>query len=236
MISLKYKKVTFFAVAVGIFLFVQIAFGRSIDPCKSQEIRFNGHLIQTHKYAGKNSECLISVADRSSPSMKYQRLMWSTDGEFMAFYSFGQGSQKENTGAQSYYFLPQRNSLKLDLVGTSAIVVTTPSGVQMSYNTATRSFDYIEGVDFRHNYDFDKNQPDWIHFNSANSPTFDLGFKMGSSPKEDMFGKVKFMMAGYECRSINLHVFSYGGEEPTLRIQSQSDIDTFLEQSCVKNN
>lgn len=224
-----------FVILFVVFLWAFGAQATSIDPCQDNEISFNGYLLQTHSTGTKaDSTCMIYLA-RKTTENKYKRLIWNSDGKFMVFLSQGDGSDALNTGAKSYYFLPQKNPLQLELIDHSRLIVTTVNNVQMMFNTTTGLFENISGVRFSHNLDASIYDPNWIQIESTEEIIFELEFEIGGSPSENLMGQLKVHSPLEPCEALHLHLFQPQVGEPTLRIKTEVEVNSFLQRNCRHN-
>ncbi|MCB0351215.1 MAG: hypothetical protein KDD38_08535 [Bdellovibrionales bacterium] len=224
---------TFFVSLVILLGDSTVAGAQEINPCEDNIIRVNEYRIQTMQSRRGEQECFIYLSQSNSVDDMYKRLIWNSNGEFVVFYSFGKGSANTQTGAKNYYFLPQSQSLKLEIIGADVIQVTTANGVEMRFNTVSGVFEDISGVQFTQNINFNRSSPNWIQLIGSQSFIFESEFKIGSSPKEYQFGQVNMIKSGYTCNANNQNLFSYSSEEPSLKIKTQEQLNALVQQRCV---
>ncbi|RYZ84072.1 MAG: hypothetical protein EOP06_18775, partial [Proteobacteria bacterium] len=157
--------------------------------------------------------CTVSVHPREAyVDLIYRDFLFDTNGLFMVFNSYGNGSDSQSTSAREFYFFPRAVSdLKYEFdAKNNRLMVTAASGKRFYFNTIKAILTDVSGSMLQQDYSMEPKNRGGVEFPQNDGLIMDGGFKIGQSPSQYPKEKVTFRdPTGNTCDLTNSEVYKY---------------------------
>lgn len=207
------------------------------DPasCPYLVERNEGTQIQ-QLWSEDTQSCFFSVAPLNSyVDLIYRDHLFTSDGLFMVFNSYGKGPDAETTGAREFYMFPRPlNKFSYEWVNdTQELIVTHVTGEKFIFDARKarlRSMtkakvvvaDYVE-----------KTNRGGVEISDYQGLILDGGFQMGRPPTANSGGtSVLKDINGKTCAVKNSEIFKYTTGGDVILKYSDATLPAFLKKRC----
>lgn len=207
------------------------------DPAHCPYIveRYEGTQIQ-QLWADGSQSCFLSVSPLDAyVDLIYRDHLFSTDGLFMVFNSYGPGPESETTGAREFYMFPRplnkfefrwnRDAQELEVIhvtGDKFIFDARKARLKSISRTTVTVADYVE-----------KGNRGGIEISNFPGLLLDGGFNIGSAPTGSSSGNSVIKDArGQSCKLQNHELFKYTSDGDVILRYSDNTLASFLQKRC----
>lgn len=210
----------------------------AFDPATCPDkVERRGSIQIQQTVSGDNNGCFLSVHNFKQDGMVYRDFLFTTDGEFMVFNSFGNGPEDQFTGAREYYMFPR-----------------TAKGITYNWNDDTRHLDVTDMTGAVYSFDYEdssvtsiskaqvKTAPDVVDTNKGGVEItkfqgllLDGGFAKGHAPTGVADNSSTFTdKNGKTCKVKNSSIFKYTSDGDNSFKFDDKGLATFLKANCPK--
>ncbi len=143
----------------------------------------------TYQVIKSNTNCFVYVTPVDKRDLVFRSYVFSSDGAFQIFESYGRGSEQTRTGIRSYFFPSLRGNPHVNLVSIenqTLLQVASPSGIRFKFDPSKSRMSAIDGADFVEFDDVDPGHEGGIEIFGANRLWIDSGYARGHAPYEDL--------------------------------------------------
>ncbi|HEX7674233.1 MAG TPA: hypothetical protein VF412_08680 [Bdellovibrio sp.] len=210
----------------------------AFDPATCPDkVERNGSIQIQQTVSGDNNGCFLSVHNFKQDTMVYRDFLFTTEGEFMVFNSFGNGPEDQFTGAREYYMFP-RTSQGITYKWneeTRHLDVTDMSGTVYSFDYEDGSLTSMTKAQVKSATDVVDTNKGGVEITKFQGVLLDIGFAKGHAPSAVHDGIVTFTDAsGQTCKAKNSDIFSYTADgDNTLKFTDKA-LAAFLVKKCPK--
>lgn len=212
-----------------------LAHAASPATCPDIVERHDGIQIQQLWSDGSES-CFFTVTPRDAyVDLIYRDYLFTSDGSFMVFNSYGPGDESKTTAAREFYMFPRinegftyswdDNARELTLINVTGdkVIFDSKKGRLKSISGGTVTVaDYVEPAN-----------RGGVEISNYQGLILDGGFKIGSAPTGNPSGS-SFMkdVKGTQCKLKNSEVFKYTSGGDVVFKYSDKTLIPFLKQRC----
>lgn len=178
--------------------------------------------------------CWISILPTDVPELNYRQFIFSSDGGFLVFNSFGNGPAEQYTGARKYFFFPQtQNQLQFSVnESKKQFQVILPNQKKVGFKfdqTAPQSF---ESAKIQISGNIEPKNRGGLEFVSYDGVYMDCGFQMGQNPTANPYRFCQFFDAKRtSCRIQNQQLFDYS-DNGDVFVRSEDEIKATVLRLC----
>jgi hypothetical protein len=174
-------------------------------------------VFQIHKYYAKNSKtCYLSIQPIEKPNMIYRSYLFTNDGSFNIFNSFGIGKSSTTTGSRDYMLFPNilPNPAFQVFLEEDLLVVTATSNHKFYYSLTSGELIEVTEAQFKSTLNIAKNNGGGLELRLDRGLLLDSGFQVGKSPTEVKANSSRFINAkGQICKIKNSSLFKYYNDD-----------------------
>lgn len=220
-------------------LLMWVGFAHAQDPANCPYIveRQEGTQIQQIWSEGSQS-CFFSVYPLDAYyDLVYRDHLFTSEGMFMVFNSYGQGPESETTGAREFFFLPRPQTQFVFNWNFDAkeLEVTHVSGDKFIFDSRKARLKSISRAQVTVADEVNKLNKGGIEINQYQGLLLDGGFKIGSAPTSVSSGTSVFKDGvGSQCSVKNHEVFKYTSDGDVIFKYSDNTLPGFLQKRCPK--
>lgn len=205
----------------------------SSEVCEDRLLRAG--VFQIHKYYAKNSKtCYLSIQPIEKPNMIYRSYLFTNDGSFNIFNSFGIGKSSTTTGSRDYMLFPNilPNPAFQIFHEEDLLVVTTTSNHKFYFSLTTGEPIEITEAQFKSTLNIAKNNGGGLELRLDRGLLLDSGFQVGKSPTEVKTNPSRFINAkGQICTIKNSSLFKYYNDDVYFD-WSEAQLKKLLKSQC----
>lgn len=187
-------------------------------------------------WSDASESCFFSVVpDDAYVELVYRDHLFTSEGLFMVFNSYGPGDESQTTAAREFYMFPRRNSTftyqwKDD---TRELEVTHVTGDKFVFDSKKARLKSVSGGTVTVADYVEPSNRGGIEFVKYNGLILDGGFKLGSSPTGNSNGNSVFRDAqDKKCSIKNYEVFKYTSDGEIIFKYDDKALATFLKKRC----
>lgn len=211
------------------------AFAQGPEKCPYIVERQEGTQIQQMWSEGSQS-CFFSVYPLNAYyDLIYRDHLFTSNGMFMVFNSYGQGPESETTGAREFYFLPRPRSQflynwKLD---TKELEIVHVSGDKFVFDSRKARLKSISRAQVTVADEVNSQNQGGVEISQYQGLLLDGGFKVGSAPTS-VSSNISVLKdsSGTSCAVKNYEVFKYTSDGDVVFKYSDDILPTFLQKRC----
>jgi hypothetical protein len=215
---------------ITLLIFTQSSFASEI--CEFKQTKVKNTIIKTGNI-NKGEKCFISISHRKNSSLIYRTHYFDTKGQYMVFNSFGNGPSSKQTGARLYSILPNKNELKMSIIGNDLKIelgaaLSINFDLDTTYINGSSGFTVIEDIKIRHD------NMGGVYINSSSLPFIDFGFRFGGSPLWDLSRKFQYYdkQLSKVCEKMNGLIYVKKKGEVKRIFSQNMDTVKYLRSSC----
>lgn len=218
-------------------LLMLLGFAHAQGPESCPDIIERQEGTQIHQTWSEGSQtCFFSVSPLDAYyDLIYRDHLFTSDGLFMVFNSYGPGAESETTGAREFYFLPRPLSQFVFIWNFDAkeLEVTHVSGDKFIFDARKARLKTISRAQVTVADEVNKINKGGIEITRYQGLLLDGGFKMGSAPTSVAnANSVIKDSSGASCRVKNQEVFKYTSDGDVIFRFSDTTLPGFLKNRC----
>lgn len=221
----------------GFLMMVGLAHAQTPADCPDAVERREGTQIQ-QQWSDGSQTCFLSVSPLDGyVDLTYRDHLFTSDGLFMVFNSFGQGPDSGTTAAREFYMFPRTQSKMTyswdddekeltvtHITGDKFVFDSRKARLKSMSRAQVTVADYVE-----------PQNRGGIEITNYQALLLDGGFQMGNAPTADPNGKSKFIDAkGVSCQIGNREIFKYTSDGDVILKHSDKSLWTLLKSRCPK--
>ena len=214
---------------------------RAEDPatCPYFVERQEGTQIQQLWSEGSKS-CFFSVTPLNAyVDLIYRDHLFTSEGLFMVFNSFGEGSDSETTAAREFYMFPrteQKFEHRWD-VDKKELEITHVTGDKFVFDARKARLKSMTRAQVSVANDVEVGNRGGIEISNYQGILLDGGFSRGSSPTADPDAKAMITdKQGAKCSVYNRQIFDYTSDGDVIFKFTDPEFYKFLKKNCPKLN
>ncbi|MEK2645551.1 hypothetical protein [Bdellovibrio sp. BCCA] len=214
--------------------FVGITSAFAQDPVCQNKVERGGS-IQVQMRPTGNGECFVSVHSFKTSGLVYRDYLFSKDGNFMVFNSYGDGSISETTGAREFFLFPHRNVIPQFKWNseTRRLEVTAVDGHVYHFDYETAEIAEISDAKVTVASSVNPNNRGGVEIKNYKGLILDAGFTMGRAPTENMKATSVFTDEnGKTCKVYNGNIFELTSTGDVRLTVTDQELATFLKKRC----
>ncbi len=200
--------------------------------CSNSYERKQGYSIQ--RLLGRNgANCIIHVSP-TDYSMIYRSFVFTSEGEFLVFNSYGNGNQAQTTGARVYFTFPrvhaaptydwneELNELKITTVSGNVVTFDYKNSILKSFSDAELTI----------SPEINPHNKGGVELSLKEGLILDAGFKRGGSPISNSKNSSSFVLKGKKCSFQNNQLFKYTESGDSIFKFDDEWLWPFLQERC----
>lgn len=207
--------------------------------CKpGRERKTVGNTTVEYMFFEESGKCFVTLDSNLSSDLIFRSYLFSSDGTFMIFDSYGEGDEATTTGSRVLYTFPNTQAPSFEVAADeSEIYIFSSSGKKFTFDPTISTLMSIDGVKFIKNPKISPDSNGGIEILGSQDLLLDLGFRLGENAKVDSWRSSKFILDGKpECTVKNSEIFEYRPGDPyweiPFRYERNEDLQQFLSQRC----
>lgn len=200
--------------------------------CPNSFERKEGYSIQ--RLLGRNgANCIIHVSP-TDYSMIYRSFVFTSEGEFLVFNSYGNGNQSQTTGARVYFTFPRAQAAPTYVWNDELheLKVTTVSGNEVVFDYKTSSLKSFSNAELKVSPEINPNNKGGVELYLQDGLLLDAGFKRGGSPISNSKNSSSFVVKGKKCSFQNSQLFKYTDSGDSIFKYDDEWLLPFLQDRC----
>ncbi len=207
------------------------------DTCSESLVRVQN--TQIHQmYDSREDRCYISVTSRISTDLTYRSFLFSNEGLFMVFESYGSGSDRDTTGAREFTLMPMAQRYpSYEVLADGTLKVNHTSGEVFTFETAKVQLASISHAEITVKESIKPANRGGVEFVKINRGILhDGGFKVGSSATGNPSGYSQLRdSSDNNCRVQNKELYSYDSNgDNRWNYLDPMQLKKFLAKRCPK--
>jgi hypothetical protein len=190
--------------------------------------------VQVH-YATDSQSCYLSIHPYKAQNLVYRDFLFTSEGNFMVFNSFGPGPDGTTTGAREYMVFPRPNQTAQFTWNDDQhqLIVTHVTGEKFILDYDKTEVVAISNGTITTAKDVRPENNGGVEFTKYNGLRLDSGYKTGSAPTGIASGTSRFIDAkSHTCSVKNSEIFKYTSEGDVIFKFSDKDLKSFLKSRC----
>lgn len=220
---------------LGLLMVVPFANAQSSVDCPDIVERYEGTQIQ-QQWSENSQSCFFSVSPRDAyVDLIYRDHLFTTQGLFLVFNSYGTGPDSETTGAREFFLFP-RPLKKFDFYwnrNSQELEVTHVTGNKFIFDARKGRLKSVTNATVSVADDVNKNNRGGIEITNFKGLVLDGGFKMGGSPSSVSSGSSVIKdVQGKSCSVKNYEVFKYTSDGEVFVKYSDSTLPAYIKKRC----
>jgi len=208
------------------------------EDCPDQVLAFDNFQLQ-QIWIEKTNTCYVlsGIFDPTGSGVE-RSYTFSSNGTFMVFNGYGNGSPSSDTGARVFRFFPRLNNrLEIFQDKDGKPVVRLPSGSDVTFDTRTGKIESFTNVTFVEDFAINRANKGGIEITHFNGLLLDFGFMMGNDPITVSTRKALFTSSGgNKCQVRNDDVIEYNPSDKNwdypFRYDTDQKLKDFLDVKC----
>lgn len=194
--------------------------------------------IQIQQIAsGDNNKCYFSVHNFKQSEMVYRDYMFTNDGGFMVFNSFGNGPEDEFTGAREFMMFPRSATQTKYNFNDDArrLEVTDVTGTTYYFDYEDAQLTSADKATVKVASEVVDTNKGGVEISKFQGLLLDSGFSKGHAPTSSKNGISVFTdKTGKTCKVKNSSVFNYTADGDNNFKFDDKALATFLKANCPK--
>lgn len=201
--------------------------------CPNTFERFEGYSIQ--RLLTRNGDnCLIHVSPTEVWDMIYRSYVFTSEGEFLVFNSYGNGNQSQMTGARDYFIFPRKNTVPTYRWDhdKKELIVTMASDREVIFDYNIGQLKSISDADLQIAKDIHPNNKGGVEITLHSGILMDAGFKKGGTPIMNPKNSSSFIFNKKRCSFPNSQLFKYTETQDAIFKYDDQWLIPFLQERC----
>lgn len=202
--------------------------------CSEILTHYDNIQIQRSQFSSTDSACFVSIHPMFIKDMKYRDYLLTTDGLFMVFNSYKDGSIASSTGAREYFIFP-RNFQKFEIIHEASmqqLIISINDSQNFIFSTATAELMSISGAAVIVDPEITPKNAGGVEIKNFPGILLDSGFRMGGSPTEVSSRSSTFKdINNKSCSIKNSRLFNYENDEVVFA-HDDEQLRDFLKAEC----
>lgn len=206
----------------------------SVDTCSDRLWRINNLTISKY-FSKKSNLCFLSIQPFNKKDLTYRSYLFTDDGSFNIFNSYGMGPASQTTGSRDYMIFPRLVAYPAFRVrNESTIEITTTSQHHIIIDSHTADILQISAAKILFFPTINKNNNGGLEIKLQRGLLLDSGFAIGRSPTENRQGLSVFIdKNGESCGLKNVSIYKYRNNDVDFDVNDQQ-LKYFLKRNCPK--
>lgn len=228
------KSIFLVLLGLGLSLSTNSASAADMTTCPDKVERRGS--IQIQQYLTRNNVCFFSVGNHKTLGGIYRNYLFTSDGEFMIFNSYGWGDDSSSTGAREYFFFPRTSSIAYNWNDESRqLEVSSASGDKFFFDYDEAQLVSMDKGQVRIAEEVRKDNKGGVEILSYQGLLMDGGFKIGSAPTSNRNGASVFKDAtGGTCTLKNSSIFKYESDGNSFIKFNDAELTAYLKKTCSR--
>jgi hypothetical protein len=182
----------------------------------------------------QSQSCMLGIDPQDALSLIYRSYLFSEQGLFMVFNSYGDGPDSQMTGARDFYLFPRRQMPVARDPGNGTIEVRLPNGDQAVFSGNDASIVSFGRADVKVAPEVSPDNRGGVELTLKQGIVLDCGFAIGHQPETRPQGSSVFKDSkGHLCTVKNNEVFSYFSDgNIAIRFKTDQDLSVYLQTRC----
>lgn len=223
------KRILFSALLVGLTWVFQ-AQASNAEEC-TRIVERVGTLNVHRQWTG--TDCYLSLLPIRSGGLVYRSYLITSEGQFMAFNSFGDGPVSTDTGARVFFLFPRTGVPDVALVDNTLQVQMADKHLIMSFSPDSGYISDFSAGKLVEDQEISRTNQGGVEIQTQGFLMLDLGFKMGDSPTSNPNRKAIFYDGnGKFCQVTNKEIFNYTADDDSRFKFNDEQLKKFLAQRC----
>lgn len=206
-----------------------------LPGCEDEVVRFKNTQIQVIGNPGTN-RCFLTLSPISAyTKLIYRSFLFSNEGLFMIFDSYGPGPENETTAAREFTQIPHLFPRPQFEIINDQVIVTQTSGDKFTFDAETLEPISITNTQFTFNRIIDPTIKGGIEINSfKNGLWIEGGFKVGASPTSKRYNKSTIRNSkNQSCTVGNTELYNYTADGDNVwKFADDKAFYQFLNKKC----
>lgn len=185
--------------------------------------------------SNQNGRCYLSINNFKLIGMVYRSYLFSSDGDFMVFNSFGDGPQSQDTGAREFFLFPRplaQPSFSWN-DDTRRLEVTSVSGSKFYFDYENAQISSFDHGQVRLDPEITKLNHGGVEVSKYQGLMLDAGFTLGNAPSDTATAfSILTDKRGATCKVKNAEVFKYSNSGDVTCKYSDKGLSHFLKARC----
>lgn len=230
--------VLFYSFLLGVQFFASSADAVQYDVCHRQVVHVKNLQIQINGNQD-GSHCFAIVSPQNDRlDLIYRSYLFSNEGLFMIFNSYGPGDESVTTGAREFVFPALKQSIpSYEVLSDGNVQINHVSGEKFIFNSDTGELISISNANFKNLASIKPANRGGIEILSITSSIFiDHGFKLGSSPSgsRSAYSKIQDSKSN-KCTVQNNELYDYDNSGDTnFKFPDAASLKKFINKRCPK--
>jgi len=179
------------------------------------------------------STCLLDLHPMNVEDMRYRDYLFTGDGLFMVFNSYGEGPASSTTGARMFYLFPRRfahPAMAIDSHGN--VHVRLVSGHILSMSAGSFRLKSLSDGKIKESVELNSKNKGGVEIQLDKGFFLDTGFTMGQAPNSSETRASSFIDSQAKtCTIKNREVFAYQGDDVDFKF-TDDELSGFLKNRC----
>lgn len=170
--------------------------------------------------------CFLSAHPLNSTNLKYRDFMWTSEGKFMVFNSYSNGSNSTETGARVFFLFPRSSNIDMDyqINGSETVIKTAGDGLEFRVANDTGKLTAFNWGTVKESA-LRRDNNGGVELELNQGMVLDTGFALGTDPTSISGKKSQFSnKQGQTCVFKNTELFDYSNDDA---IYKHSDAKTW---------
>lgn len=200
--------------------------------CPNSHERKQGYSVQ--RILSRNgTNCILHVSP-TDYSMIYRSFIFTSEGEFLVFNSYGVGNQSQTTGARVYFTFPRTQAVPTYTWNEelNELKVITSSGHEVIFDYKNATLKSFSNANLKVSPDINPNNKGGIELSLKEDLMLDAGFKRGGSPISNPKNSSSFVLKGKKCSFQNSQLFKYTDSGDSIFKFDDEWLWPFLQERC----
>lgn len=206
----------------------------SVDTCSDRLWRINNLTISKY-FSKKSNLCFLSIQPFSKNNLTYRSYLFTDDGSFNIFNSYGLGPASQTTASRDYMIFPRLVTYPaFKIKNDSSIEITTTSQHQIVIDSHTAEILQISDAKILFSSAINKKNNGGLEIKLQRGLLLDSGFAIGRSPTENRQGLSVFIdKNGERCVLKNVSIYKYRNNDVDFDLNDEQ-LKYFLKRNCPK--
>lgn len=179
------------------------------------------------------TNCLLHIST-TAITMVYRSFVFTSEGEFLVFNSYGEGNMKEKTGARVFFIFPRIRPAPTYSWnhGTKELIVRSASGHDFTFDYHQGTLKSFSGGDLRVDSAVIPTNKGGVEIRAERNLILDAGFKKGGSPITNGKNSSAFQYRQQRCSFMNNIIFKYTESGDAYFKYDDQWLIPFLQDRC----
>lgn len=206
----------------------------SVNTCSDRLWRVNNLTISKY-FSKKSNLCFLSIQPFNKNNLTYRSYLFTDDGSFNIFNSYGMGPASLTTASRDYMIFPRLVTYPAFRIrNNSSIEITTTSQHQIIIDSDTTEILQMSDAKILFSSAVNKKNNGGLEIKLQRGLLLDSGFAIGRSPTENRQGLSVFIdKNGERCVLKNVSIYKYRNNDVDFDLNDEQ-LKYFLKRNCPK--